>query len=125
MLKYLFNIMIKEERLNNRKIAKRLAFNCERLLCSKKTMRDIFEISFYHKDFTFFNFCKSGVVKDITYGEVRNQVERFANHFQKTIGEDCKYVGLLLENCPEWVSSFYGLFQKMIRRSEALSACVK
>ena len=101
--------MIKEERLNNRKIAKRLAFNCERLLCSKKTMRDIFEISFYHKDFTLFNVCKSGVVKDITYGEVRNQVERFANHFQKTIGEDSKYVGLLLENCPEWVSSFYGL----------------
>ena len=45
----------------------------------------------------------------VTYGEVRNQVERFANHFQKTIGEDSKYVGLLLENCPEWVSSFYGL----------------
>ena len=101
--------MIKEERLNKRKIAKRLAFNCERLSCSRKTLRDIFEISFYHKDFTLFNVCKAGEIKDITYGEIKNQVEKFANHFDKTIGGKTKYVGLLLDNCPEWVSSFYGL----------------
>ena len=101
--------MIKEERLNKRKMAKRLAFNCERLSCSRKTLRDIFEISFYHKDFTLFNVCKAGEVKDITYCEIKNQVEKFANHFDKTIGGKTKYVGLLLDNCPEWVSSFYGL----------------
>ena len=101
--------MIKEERLNKRKIAKRVAFNGERLSYSKKTMRDIFEISFYHPDFTFFNVVKDGKITEITYGEVKKQTERFANHFQKTIGDKTKYVGLLLENSPEWVSSLYGL----------------
>ena len=101
--------MIKEERLNKGKIAKRLAFNSERLTCSQKTMRDIFEISFYHPEFTLFNVVQDGKVKEISYGEVRKQVERFANHFQKIIGDNSKYVGLLLENSPEWVSSFYGL----------------
>ena len=101
--------MIKEERLNKGRIAKRLAFNVERLSCSSKKMRDIFEISFYHPEFTLFNVVKDGQIKEITYGEVKKQVERFANHFQKTIGENAKYVGLLLENSPEWVSSFYGL----------------
>ena len=101
--------MIKEERLNKRKIAKRVAFNGERLSCSKKTMRDIFEISFYHPDFTLFNIVKDGKITEITYGEVKKQTERFANHFQKTIGDKTKYVGLLLENSPEWVSSLYGL----------------
>ena len=101
--------MIKEERLNKGKIAKRLAFNSERLSCSKKTMRDIFEISFYHPDFTLFNLVKDGLVTEISYGEIKKQTQIFANHFQKVIGDNSKYVGLLLENSPEWVSSFYGL----------------
>ncbi len=101
--------MIKEERLNKGKIAKRLAFNSERLSCSKKTMRDIFEISFYHPDFTLFNIVKDGQVTEISYGEIKKQIQIFANHFQKVIGDNSKYVGLLLENSPEWVSSFYGL----------------
>ena len=101
--------MIKEERLNKGKVSKRLSFNSERLTCSSKTMRDIFEISFYHPEFTLFNVCKNGEVKEITYGEIKKQAQRFANHFQKTIGEETDYVGLLLENSPEWVSSFYGL----------------
>ena len=101
--------MIKEERLNKRKVAKRVAFNHERLSCSRKTMHDIFRITFFHPEFTFFNVVKNGVVKNITYGEVKKQIECFANHFQKTISDKSKYVGLLLENSPEWVSSYYGL----------------
>ena len=101
--------MIKEERLNKRKVAKRVAFNHERLSCSRKTMHDIFRITFFHPEFTFFNVVKNGEVKNITYGEVKKQIEYFANYFQKTIGDKSKYIGLLLENSPEWVSSFYGL----------------
>ena len=101
--------MIKEERLNKKKLAKRVAFNHERLSCSRKTMQDIFRTTFYHPDFTFFNVCKNGEVTNITYGEVKKQIECFANHFQNTIGDNAKYVGLLLDNSPEWVSSYYGL----------------
>ena len=52
---------------------------------------------------------KNGEVKEITYGDVKKQIELFANNFQKTIADKSKYVGLLLENSPEWVSSYYGL----------------
>ena len=101
--------MIKEERLNKRSTLKRIRFNGERLSLSEKTMRDIFKISFLHPEFTLFNVCKNGQVLDITYGEVQTQTERFANYFAKVIKNKAKYVGLLLENCPEWVSSYYGL----------------
>ena len=101
--------MIKEERLNTRKVAKRVAFNHERLSCSRKSMQDIYRITFLHPEFTFFNIVKNDEVKEITYGDVKKQIELFANHFQKTIADKSKYVGLLLENSPEWVSSYYGL----------------
>ena len=101
--------MIKEERLNKRKVAKRVAFNHERLSCSQKTMQDIFRTTFFHPEFTFFNICKNGEVTNITYGEVKKQIECFAKYFQNTIGDKSKYIGLLLENSPEWVSSYYGL----------------
>ena len=101
--------MIKEERLSKAKVNKRVKFNGERLSCSSKTMRDIFNISFLHPEFTLFNVVKNGQVTEITYGEIKKQVECFASYFAKVIGDKAKYVGLLLENCPEWVSSYYGL----------------
>ena len=101
--------MIKEERLNKRSTLKRIRFNGERLSLSEKTMRDIFKISFLHPEFTLFNVCKNGQVFDITYGEVKSQTIKFANYFAKVIGGKAKYVGLLLDNSPEWVSSYYGL----------------
>ena len=101
--------MIKEERLTKRSTLKRVNENHELLASSNKTMRDIFEISFKSPNFTLFNVVKNGQVLDITYGEVKTQVERFANYFAKVIGDKAKYVGLLLENSPEWVSSYYGL----------------
>ena len=101
--------MKKEERLSRSKVNKRVAFNRERLLCSQKTMQDIFRTTFYHPDFTFFQVCKGGEVTEITYGQVKSQIEKFAYFFAKNIGNQAKYVGLLLENSPEWVSSFYGL----------------
>ena len=101
--------MIKEERLNRSKVIRRISFNCERLSCSPKTMQDIYRTTFMHPEFTFFNICKGGEIKEITYGEVKKQIDVFAYHFQKNIGDKCKFVGLLLENSPEWVSSYYGL----------------
>ena len=77
--------MIKEERLNKRKVAKRVAFNHERLSCSRKTMHDIFRITFFHPEFTFFNVVKNGEVKNITYGEVKKQIEAIQAETKKQI----------------------------------------
>ena len=101
--------MIKEERINKRSITRRINFNVERLSCSNKTMKDIFNISFSHPEFTLFNVVKNSQVKDITYGEIKSQSKKFANYFAKVIGGKSRYVGLLLDNCPEWISTFYGL----------------
>ena len=90
--------MIKEERLNTAKIKKRITFNGERLSCSNKELKDIYNITFLHPEYTFFNVCKNGEVKDITYGEIKKQAGKFANFFEKTIGNESKYVGLLLDN---------------------------
>ena len=100
--------MIKEERLNKAKAKKRISENVLKLNNSNKTMEDIFNISFAHESFTIFNLVRDGVVKDVTYGEVKAQVERFANHFSK-LENNSTYVGLLLDNCLEWVYSYYGL----------------
>lgn len=101
--------MIKEERLNRRKAHFRIKENLERLSSTKKTMEDIFNISFSRESFTIFNQVKDGSVVDITYGEVKANVEIFANYFSKTISKNNAYVGLLLENSPIWVCSYYGL----------------
>ena len=101
--------MIKEEKLNRAKAKKRINENVTKLLASNKTIEDIFNISFSHEVFTIFNLVKDGSVKDITYGEVKRDVQRFANHFSKEIPQETKYVGLLLDNCLEWVYSYYGL----------------
>ena len=101
--------MIKEEKLNRAKAKKRINENVTKLLASNKTLEDIFNISFSHEEFTIFNLVKDGSVKDITYGEVKGYVQRFANHFSKEIPQETKYVGLLLDNCLEWVYSYYGL----------------
>ena len=101
--------MIKEEKLNKAKARKRISENVNKLLASNKTMEDIFNISFSHENFTIFNLVKDGSVKDVTYGEVKRHVQRFSNHFYKKIARDKKYVGLLLDNCLEWVYSYFGL----------------
>ena len=101
--------MIKEERLNRRKAHFRIKENLERLSSSKKTMEDIFNISFSRESFTIFNQVKNGSVVDITYGEAKGIVKRFANYFSKHIDKNNEYVGLLLENSPTWVYSYYGL----------------
>ena len=83
--------MIKEERINKRSITRRINFNVERLSCSNKTMKDIFNISFSHPEFTLFNVVKDSQVKDITYGEIKSQSKKFANYFAKVIGGKSRY----------------------------------
>lgn len=101
--------MIKEEKINRAKAKKRIHENILKLEASNKTLEDIFNIAFSHENFTIFNLVKDGKVKDVTYGEVKNKIERFANYFSINIENKYTYVGLLLDNCLEWVYSYYGL----------------
>lgn len=101
--------MIKEERLNRSKAYKRIKKNVDILSSSNRTMEDIFNISFSYEKFTLFNQVKDGSLINITYGEAKEHIEQFANYFSSQIKKGTKYVGLLLENSPEWIYSYYGL----------------
>ena len=101
--------MIKEERLNRSKAYKRIKKNVDILSSSSRTLEDIFNISFSCEKFTLFNQVKDGSLINITYGEAKEHIEQFANYFSSQIKEGTKYVGLLLENSPEWIYSYYGL----------------
>ena len=101
--------MLKSENLNRHKAHLRIKENVEKLTNSKKTLEDIFNITFSHEDFTLFNIVKDGKVNEITYGEAKRNIQKFAGYFAKNIKKDQKYVGLLLENSSEWVYSYYGL----------------
>lgn len=101
--------MLKAENLNRRKAHIRISENVKKLNNSKRTLEDIFNITFSHENFTLFNIVKNGKVNDITYGEAKRNILRYATHFSKNIANSDKYVGLLMENSPEWVYSYYGL----------------
>ena len=101
--------MLKSENLNRHKAHLRIKENVNKLTNSKKTLEDIFNITFSHEDFTLFDIVKDGKVNEITYGAAKKNIQKYAGYFAKNIKKDRKYVGLLLENSPEWVYSYYGL----------------
>ena len=105
----MFIDMIKEERITYNIAKKRVMTNLDNLLSRSHSIKNIFEISFSRPSYTLFNIVKYNSLKEISYGEAKNKVFEFANYFNEIIKYDEKYVGLLLENSPEWVYCFYGL----------------
>lgn len=101
--------MKKCEKLSTRKARIRVKDNLELLLKSKQTIKDIFEISFSRKNFTLFNLVKYNSLTEITYKDAYDKVCSFASYFDKNIDKNEKYVGLLLENTPEFIYTLYGL----------------
>ena len=73
------------------------------------TLEDIFNISFKQEDYSYLFQMTVGDYKVITYGMAKKYICSFANYFNENISHEQKYVGLLLENSPEWIYSFFGL----------------
>lgn len=101
--------MIKEEKINYSIAKKRVKANLDILLSKDHSLKNIFEITFSRPTYTLFNLVKYNTLTEITYGEGKAKVLEFANYFDSVILSDEKYVGLLLENSPEWIYCFYGL----------------
>lgn len=101
--------MVVEQKLNRIKALNRVSKNINILMKTKRTIKDIFEISFSRENFILFNITKWNTLTEISYGEAKKRIKDFANHFAKTISKNEKYVGLLIENCPEWIYTYYGL----------------
>ncbi|MCQ2794855.1 MAG: AMP-binding protein [Bacilli bacterium] len=101
--------MIQEEKITRKIAKKRVEENLHKLKNAPQTMESIFNITFSHPNYTFLQVVNNAGVKDIAYQEAQTQIERLGSYFQATIGKNSRYVGLLLDNKPEWIYSFYGL----------------
>lgn len=101
--------MADKERLNRSSGLRRVRTNVSELRNSRRTFEDIFRISFAKDDYSFLYQMTCGDYNSVTYGMAKKYIYSFANHFNNNIAKDSKYVGLLLENSPEWIYTFYGL----------------
>ena len=85
--------------------------NLVQLNNSNKTFKDIFEIIHSIEDNVFSELSDGYKVKKLTYKDIKNQsilMGRFFNNELKDIQKN-DYVGLIMDNSPLWVSSFWGL----------------
>ena len=98
-----------KEKINRRRALYRVKSNCKELRESKMTMEDIFNIAFKKEDYSFLFKMTVGDYDVITYGMAKKYINSFANFFNQNIDRNQKYVGLLLENSPEWIYTFFGL----------------
>lgn len=85
--------------------------NLVQLNNSNKTFEDIFEIIHSIEDNVFSELSDGYKVKKLTYKDIKNHsilMGRFFNNELKDIQKN-DYVGLMMDNSPLWVSSFWGL----------------
>ena len=78
---------------------------------SNKTFEDIFEIIHSIEDNVFSELSDGYKVKKLTYKDIKNQsilMGKFFNNELKNIQKN-DYVGLMMDNSPLWVCSFWGL----------------
>ena len=98
-----------KEKITRASALRRVRANVKELRESNRTIEDIFNISFKQEDYTYLFQMTVGDYKTITYGMAKKYINSFANYFNENISHEEKYVGLLLENSPEWIYSFFGL----------------
>ena len=98
-----------KEKITRASALRRVRNNVNELRGSNRTIEDIFNISFKKEEYSYLFQMTVGDYKVITYGMAKRYISSFANYFNENISHDQKYVGLLLENSPEWIYSFYGL----------------
>ncbi|MCQ2795723.1 MAG: AMP-binding protein [Bacilli bacterium] len=101
--------MIKEEKISHRIAKNRVKENLNKLQNSTPTIESIFQIVFSHPNYTFLQVVNNAGVEDISYHDAFCQIEKFGSYFQSIIASNSRYVGILLDNKPEWIYSFYGL----------------
>ncbi len=77
----------------------------------EQRLRDIFLISFGFSDNPFFEWTRDGHICRMRYGECRVLVEAAAAKIADTLKDVKKnaFIGLLLDNSPEWVIAFWAI----------------
>ena len=78
---------------------------------SNNTFEDIFNIIHSNKDKIFCELTDGYRIKKITYSEMKEQAIKMACYFKNKLKgiKENSFIGLMMENSPLWVSSFWGL----------------
>lgn len=79
------------------------------LRSSEQTLSDIYRIMFRQKDSVLAETDEGYRIRRWTYGEVDALVRRTASGLVRRIGAKNRYVALEMENCVEWVVSFWAI----------------
>ena len=78
---------------------------------SNNTFEDIFNIIHSNNDKVFCELTDGYRIKKITYSEMKEQAIKMACYFKNKLKgiKENSFIGLMMENSPLWVSSFWGL----------------
>ncbi|MCQ2815324.1 MAG: AMP-binding protein [Bacilli bacterium] len=103
--------MVQEEKINRRKALNRVNENITELKNMPQTIHSIYKVTFKHKNFTIFNVVRNYSIKEILYDECEGNINLYACYFKDKLNSNEHYVGILLDNSPNWIYTFYGLLK--------------
>jgi len=93
------------------KINKIVKSHCDRLRNSNRTFGDIYEIMFSMKDRIIAETSSMMGIKEYTYGEVYEQIEKTAAAIYEETKVTDKYIGLYADNGVEWIVLFWAILR--------------
>lgn len=85
--------------------------NLAALKASARNLESIFRILFSHEDLVFSESDSGFRIEKITYGQMRRMCEEASAGLFARIGATHGYVGLEMENCPEWIAAFWAILR--------------
>ena len=103
---------MKKEKLNYHLAKKLVTRSIEKLKNSNETFKDIFDISFsLFEDNILFLECGLIQKEPVTYKKAKDNIVLASKNIHKAFNELPKgsFVGIYLDNSPEWVYSFYAI----------------
>ncbi|MBQ5591008.1 MAG: AMP-binding protein, partial [Clostridia bacterium] len=95
----------------NKNIKKFIKHNGEGLKNSQKTLKDIFDLMFYFEDNILCEYSDGFRIKKESYGDVRKKIEKAAYALYEKIGAKHKYIGLAIDNSPQWIVAFWAILK--------------
>ncbi len=79
------------------------------LVGSRKTLRDIYEIMFSLEENIIFETNDGFRITKGTYGETAKRIESTAAALYEQVGANHRYIGLAMENSPDWIVAFWAI----------------
>ena len=88
-----------------------IKYNEDHLKASDKSLKAIFKIMFNLKNEILCEGNDGFRTHKITYGQMKEKIEKTAAAIYEKVGATHSYIALALDNCPDWISSFWGILK--------------